>query len=148
MRRSPTRASRTVAPLLLPLLGLVALGGCREVDPVTTVNQPPAITLIAPEPDANGDPLPIEVGEGLTFEVAVTDAEDLAEELVVSWIAERTDQGGVQLDLGEGNADASGRATQVVGGLESGRYTIIARVTDSLDNVADAVLGEVNVVVP
>ena len=131
MRRSPTRASRTVAPLLLPFIGLVALGGCREVDPVTPVNQPPSITLISPEPDANGDPLPIEVGEGLTFEVAVNDAEDLAEELVVSWIAERTDQGGVQLDLGEGNADASGRATQVVGGLESGRYTIIARVTDT-----------------
>jgi len=119
-----------VAPLLLVIAG-IALSGCPDPQPVQTVNQPPQITLASPDVPPDGEPIPIEVGTGVTFEALVDDAEDLKEELVVHWIAERTDQGGVQSDLGDTVPDASGRTTKVVGGLEAGLYQITARVEDT-----------------
>jgi hypothetical protein len=116
---------------LLASSTLVATAGCSNPQPVQTVNQPPQITLVAPEVPPEGESVVVEVGEGVTFEAAVDDAEDLKEELVVHWIAERTDQGGVQLDLGETVPDQSGRTTKLIGGLEAGRYQITARVEDT-----------------
>ncbi|MCO4769218.1 MAG: lamin tail domain-containing protein [Deltaproteobacteria bacterium] len=113
------------------LLGATFVVGCPNPQPVQTVNQPPQITLASPEALPDNEPIPIEVGEGLTFEAIVDDAEDLKEDLVVHWIAERTDQGGVQSDLGDTTPDASGRTTKIVGGLEAGRYQITARVEDT-----------------
>ncbi len=114
---------------LLP--GLLVVASCTNNQPVQAVNQPPVITLASPDALPDNEPLPIEVGEGLTFEAIVSDAEDLNEELVVHWIAERTDQGGVQSDLGDTQPDSSGRTTKVVGGLEAGTYQIVARVEDT-----------------
>ena len=116
---------------LFGLASFVSVTGCSNPQPVQTVNQPPQITLASPELLPDGEPIPIEVDAGLTFEALVDDAEDLKQELVVHWIAERTDQGGVLLDLGDTTPDQAGRTTKVVSGLESGRYQITARVEDT-----------------
>lgn len=110
---------------------VMATAACNEPQPVQTVNQPPQITLQAPEPDPEGNPLPIEVDSSLTFEVTVDDAEDLPNEMVIHWIAERVDQGGVQFDLGDTTPDNSGRSNKLIGGLDPGRYQITARVEDT-----------------
>lgn len=117
--------------LLLLSVGLLALTGCPQTQPVQTINQPPQITLEQPVPDPDGDPIPVEAGGGLTFQAVATDPEDDPDELVVHWIAERTDLGGEETDLGDTTPDATGRTSQVVSALPAGRYIITARVEDT-----------------
>ena len=120
---------RTAATLALG--GFVTLLGCPNVQPVQTINQPPQIQLEQPLPDPDGNPIPVEQGFGLTFQAVVSDTEDDPDELVVHWIAERTDLGGLETDLGDTTPDNTGRTSQVVAALDAGRYIITARVEDT-----------------
>jgi len=113
------------------LMGVLAVTGCPDPQPVQTINQPPQIQLEQPQPDPDGDPIPVAAGEGLSFVAVVSDAEDDPDELVVHWIAVSTDQGGVEIDLEDTGPDQTGRTTKVIGALDAGRYIIIARVEDS-----------------
>ena len=125
----PGMRLRTTASALF--MGLVALAACSDPQPVQTINQPPQILLEQPQADPDGDPIPVEAGAGLTFVVIVSDAEDDPDELVIHWIAESTNQAGLQIELGDTGPDQTGRSTKVVAALDAGRYIIIARVEDS-----------------
>ena len=122
-----------IARLLIPVLVLLASTACRETSsPVLLPNSNPTIALLLPEPNVDGDPLPLDGDGSLMFRAAVQDSEDLAEELRITWTAVDTDVGdGEEADLGETTPDSSGQSDFVVAGLEAGSWLIVATVTDS-----------------
>ena len=121
--------------LLLALLALPALtSACKDTsNPVLVPNDAPSISLLLPVPPANGDPVPMQAGEGLSFRASVVDAEDPPEEITIAWIAVSTQEGGNSepVVLGESTPDSDGLSDFVVAGLEAGPWLVVARATDT-----------------
>jgi hypothetical protein len=121
--------------LILALLVLPALtSACKDTgSPVLVPNDAPSISLLLPVPPTNGDPVPMQAGEGLSFRASVVDAEDAPEQLVIAWSAVSTYEGDTSepVTLGESTPDDDGLSDFIVAGLEAGPWLVVARVTDS-----------------
>jgi hypothetical protein len=140
MRPHAPLAALGLALILLP--GLLA--GCEDTgNPVLVPNVPPSISLLLPEPDPGGDPIPMEADQGLEFRAQVHDDEDEADQMVIDWSAVRTDLGDTSTPvvLGETVPDSSGLSDYIVAGLEAGQWLVVARVTDTDDASDDASLA-------
>ena len=124
------------------------LTGCPDQNTVNVVpNTPPQVTLEEPEPNEDGEPLVVDPGDSLRFLALVSDAEDPPEDLVLQWIAERTDTVAAPVDLGDTEPDQTGQSERWLGGLEPGTWSIEVTVVDTAgaeDTVAMIVqfLGE------
>ncbi len=98
-----------------------------DLEVIEVVGNAPSITLVEP---ASGS----EAGftEPVVFLAVVTDVEDVANELVLSWSSDLDGQFSTQ------GPDSSGTATFVDDQLSPGTHTIEVNVTDTDDNVSTA----------
>ena len=111
---------------------LAALVGCpQHTTVVHTPNQAPHVQILLPEVAPDGSPVVMEPVGGLQFVAVVSDAEDTANTLRVSWSAQRTDMTAAPLAFEAGQVDSDGRTELLVAGLEAGDWRISARVQDS-----------------
>ena len=120
----------------------LAIGCNNTSQPVSLPNVAPEAVITRPDIDPEtGEAGPFEPTEGILFEAAVTDAEDAAVGLAVTWSAQRTDAGDVPpLDLGPSTPDTTGFVSKIITQLVPGRWIVTIRVTDSDGASAEASL--------
>jgi hypothetical protein len=123
--------------------GLALLAGCPDNTGITTApNTPPNIQLLLPEPDPEGDPIPVLPDAQILFQASVSDAEDATSSLVIHWTAERIDNIEPPVDLGDTNPDSDGLSDNWISGLTPGVWGIQAEVEDS-DGATDQQAAQV-----
>ena len=124
---------------LLLLAGLVLFAGCSDDSIlIAAPNNAPQIAITEPLYEEGQEPIEVEEELGLSVLVQVDDAEDLENQLMVTWGAIRTDDSGVEHDLGSLNPDPTGWAALHVIGLTGGNWRLWVRVTDT-DGATDEV---------
>ena len=131
---------RRLVPIVGIALSVAVLAGCPNGIVAVIPNTPPLITVEEPVVGPSGDPIPVEQSDTILFIAIVDDAEDDVLTLTIHWIAERSDQTSDVVDLGDTQADATGRSEKQIGGLEPGRWTITAEVEDSQEATDSAAI--------
>ena len=130
---------RTHRLMLAPLFLLAATACQVTSSPVLLPNTNPSIALLLPEPNAEGDPVPLDGDGSLLFRAAVEDSEDEPGELRIFWTAVATDVGdNEEVELGETTPDSSGHSDFDVAGLQAGNWLIVATVHDTEDATDEA----------
>ncbi|MFT4625974.1 MAG: hypothetical protein ACI8PZ_004645 [Myxococcota bacterium] len=98
-----------------------------DLEIIEVVGNPPNVTFVEPSSGSEAG-----FGEPVVFLAVVTDVEDVANELALSWASDADGEFSTQ------GPDSGGTATFVYNGLSPGSHTVSLDVTDSDGNVATA----------
>lgn len=126
------------SPLAVALLAVVL--GCRDSIISETPNQAPLIRIDDPILPAGVDAFEIEVGGALAVRAIVTDTEDAASSLAVTWAGMRTDAPADPVVFEPVAPDSSGYVEILLTGVPAGFWQITGTVTDSDGAAASASL--------
>jgi hypothetical protein len=121
------------------LVAILSLVSCSDDNIIVAApNNAPQIVITDPLVDESADPIEVQESLGLSVVIQVDDAEDPENQLLVTWGAMRTDDAGLEQDLGSLNPDPTGWAALQVIGLTGGNWRLWVRVTDT-DGATDEV---------